>query len=111
MRRAGRIRPEPGFCRRWPTAFEYEFGGLTSYPAGPRGSVRQLREQAIGLRRAGHSRREVTALPGITSNETLGKDVDADSPGCLVVNVRQSADPYRRIEGWVRAVMTSRPVS
>ena len=35
---------------------------------------------------------------------TVRKNVGADYHGCLVVYVRQSADLYRRIEGWVRAV-------
>jgi hypothetical protein len=29
----------------------------------------------------------------------------ADYHGCLIVKVRQSADLYRRIEGWARAAM------
>jgi hypothetical protein len=31
------------------------------------------------------------------------KNVGADYHGCLIIGVRQSADLYRRIEGWVRA--------
>jgi hypothetical protein len=42
---------------------------------------------------------------------TVRKNVGADYHGCLVVNVQQSANLYRRIEGWVRAVLSSRPVS
>jgi transcriptional regulator with XRE-family HTH domain len=34
---------------------------------------------------------------------TVRKNVGADYRGCLIVYVRQSADLYRRIEGWVRA--------
>jgi transcriptional regulator with XRE-family HTH domain len=34
---------------------------------------------------------------------TVRKNVGADYHGCLIVRVRQSADLYRRIEGWVRA--------
>ena len=37
---------------------------------------------------------------------TIRKNVGADYHGCLIVDVRQSADLYRRIEGWVRAAMT-----
>ncbi|MDX6332752.1 MAG: hypothetical protein QOG05_92 [Streptosporangiaceae bacterium] len=37
---------------------------------------------------------------------TVRKNVGADYRGCLIVYVRQSADLYRRIEGWVRAVTT-----
>ncbi len=33
---------------------------------------------------------------------TVRKNVGADYHGCLIVGVRQSADLYRRIEGWVR---------
>jgi transposase len=34
---------------------------------------------------------------------TVRKNVGADYHGCLIIGVRQSADLYRRIEGWVRA--------
>ena len=40
----------------------------------------QLREQAIALRRAGHSRREIKALLGITSNATLDRAVRGEPP-------------------------------
>ncbi len=33
---------------------------------------------------------------------TVRKNVGADYHGCLIIGVRQSADLYRRIEGWVR---------
>jgi hypothetical protein len=36
---------------------------------------------------------------------TVRKNVGAGYHGCLVVDVRQSADLYRRIEGWVRAAL------
>ena len=36
---------------------------------------------------------------------TVRKNVGADYHGCLVVGVRQSADLYRRIEGWAGAIM------
>lgn len=36
---------------------------------------------------------------------TVRKNVGADYHGCLIVRVRQSADLYQRIEGWVRAAM------
>lgn len=42
---------------------------------------------------------------------TVRKNVGADYHGCLVVNVQQSAELYRRIEGWVRAALSPRPVS
>lgn len=42
---------------------------------------------------------------------TIRKNVAADYHGCLIVTVRQSGDLYQRIEGWVRAVVSSRPVS
>ena len=35
--------------------------------------------------------------------KTVRKNVGADYQGCLRVDVRQSMDLYRRIEGWVRA--------
>ena len=37
---------------------------------------------------------------------TVRKNVGADYHGCLIIDVRRSADLYRRIEGWVRAAMT-----
>jgi transcriptional regulator with XRE-family HTH domain len=40
----------------------------------------QLRERAIALRRAGHSRREIKALLGITSNATLDRAVRGEPP-------------------------------
>lgn len=40
----------------------------------------QLREQAIALRRAGKSRREIKELLGITSNETLNESLKGESP-------------------------------
>jgi hypothetical protein len=42
---------------------------------------------------------------------TVRKNVGPDYHGCLIVSVRQSGDLYQRIEGWVRAVMSLRPVS
>jgi transposase len=36
---------------------------------------------------------------------TVRKNVGADYHGCLIVSVRQGADLYRRIEGWVGAIM------
>jgi transcriptional regulator with XRE-family HTH domain len=40
----------------------------------------QLREQAIALRRAGHSRREIKALLGITSNATMDRALRGEPP-------------------------------
>jgi len=37
--------------------------------------------------------------------QTVRKNIGADYHGCLIVSVKQSADLYRRIEGWVRSVM------
>ena len=42
---------------------------------------------------------------------TVRKNVGAGYHGCLVVNVQQGAELYRRIEGWVRAALSPRPVS
>ncbi len=33
---------------------------------------------------------------------TIRKNVGADYHGCLIITVSQSADLYRKIEGWVR---------
>ena len=38
---------------------------------------------------------------------TIRKNVGGDYHGCLIVKVRQSADLYRRIEGWARATVAS----
>jgi transposase len=38
---------------------------------------------------------------------TIRKNVGADYHGCLIIDVRRSADLYRRIEGWVRAAVAS----
>jgi transcriptional regulator with XRE-family HTH domain len=37
--------------------------------------------------------------------KTVRRNVDADYRGCLRIDVMQSADLYRRIEGWARAAM------
>ena len=37
--------------------------------------------------------------------QTVRKNVDANYHGCLRIDVLQSADLYRRIEGWARAAM------
>jgi transcriptional regulator with XRE-family HTH domain len=50
-------------------------------PPGPNGAAfEQLRERAIALRRAGHSRREIKALLGIGSNATLDKALRGEPP-------------------------------
>jgi predicted transcriptional regulator len=54
----------------------------------------QLREQAIALRRAGRSRREIKELLGITSNETLNEVVKGEPP--LPQNVRPNAKDAER---------------
>ena len=36
--------------------------------------------------------------------QTIRKNVGTDYRGCLRIDVRQSMDLYRRIEGWTRAV-------
>jgi transcriptional regulator with XRE-family HTH domain len=40
---------------------------------------------------------------------TIRKNVDTEYHGCLRIDVLQSADLYRRIEGWVRAVTSIPP--
>jgi transposase len=49
----------------------------------------QLREQAIALRRAGKSRREIKELLGITSNWTLNESLKGEPP--LPQNIRPNA--------------------
>ena len=53
---------------------------LPATRAGRGAASEQLREQAITLRRAGHSRREIKALLGITSNATLDKALRGEPP-------------------------------
>ena len=38
--------------------------------------------------------------------QTIRKNVGTDYHGCLRMDVRRSADLYRRIEGWARAAMS-----
>jgi len=54
----------------------------------------QLREQAIALRRAGRSRREIKDLLRITSNETLNEVLKGEPP--LPQNVRPNAKDAER---------------
>jgi hypothetical protein len=65
-----------------------------------RSVLAQLREQAIALRRAGRSRREI--------KELLGMNTGDGYHGCLRIDVLRSTDLYRRIEGWASAAMTGR---
>jgi hypothetical protein len=55
----------------------------TELPArrpGRGAAFEQLREQAIALRRAGHSRREIKSLLGITSNASLDRALRGEPP-------------------------------
>jgi hypothetical protein len=55
----------------------------TKLPAqrpGRGAAFEQLREQAVALRRGGHSRREIKALLGITSNATLDRALRGEPP-------------------------------
>ena len=54
----------------------------------------QLREQAIALRRAGKSRREIKELLGIGSNQTLNEVLEGEPP--LPQNVRPNAKDAER---------------
>jgi hypothetical protein len=38
--------------------------------------------------------------------KSVRKNVGADYHGCLRIDVRRSADLYRRIEGWTAAIMS-----
>src|ERR1035441_2031729 len=53
---------------------------LPPVPGGPRDSFDRLRQQAITLRRAGRSRREIKALLGIGSNATLDRALRGEPP-------------------------------
>jgi len=57
-------------CQRRELIFEYS----------QKTAFAQLREQAIALRRAGKSRREIKELLGITSNETLNESLKGEPP-------------------------------
>jgi transcriptional regulator with XRE-family HTH domain len=54
--------------------------GLPAAPQQTRQSSGQLREQAIALRRAGHSRREIKQILGIGSNQTLNEALRGEPP-------------------------------
>jgi transcriptional regulator with XRE-family HTH domain len=53
---------------------------LSGTVAGRGAAFEQLRERAVALRRAGHSRREIKALLSITSNATLDKALRGEPP-------------------------------
>ncbi len=53
---------------------------LPPVPGGPRDSFDRLRQQAIALRRAGRSRREIKDLLGIGSNATLDRALRGEPP-------------------------------
>jgi len=53
---------------------------LPPVPGEPRDSFERLRQQAITLRRAGRSRREIKDLLGIGSNETLNEALRGEPP-------------------------------
>ncbi len=77
----------------------------------------ELREQAVALRRAGRSRREIKELLGITSGEILNEALKGEPPQPWNVRpnakdaerakARRSADLYRKIEGWAAAAMSA----
>jgi hypothetical protein len=81
---------------------------LSATAAGRGAAFEQLRERAVELRRAGHSRREIKALLGITSNATLDKALRGEPPP------EWTRRPNAKDEkGWVRAALNAapRPVS
>ncbi|HEY2641333.1 MAG TPA: hypothetical protein VGI66_15795 [Streptosporangiaceae bacterium] len=41
------------------------------------------------------------------SPKAIRKNTGQDYHGCLVINVRQSAELYRRVEGWAAAAMAA----
>jgi DNA-binding CsgD family transcriptional regulator len=53
---------------------------MNSTNAAHKKSFEQLREQAVALRRSGHSRREIKALLGISSNATLDRALRGEPP-------------------------------
>lgn len=53
---------------------------LGSNDPGSPGKAERLRERAIALRRAGHSRREIKQILGIGSNQTLNEALQGEPP-------------------------------
>ena len=53
---------------------------LGSNDPGSPGKAERLRERAIALRRAGHSRREIKEILGIGSNQTLNEALRGEPP-------------------------------
>ncbi|WP_282088216.1 hypothetical protein [Streptomyces tendae] len=79
-----------------------------------------LREQAVALRRAGYSLRQIRDELKVFNNDILSrrrtvsprtlhggrKNVGDSCRGCLAIKVLKSADLYRRIEGsWYGIVL------
>src|SRR3984957_4919145 len=59
-------------------------------------SFPELREQAIALRRAGKSRREIKDILGIGSNETLGKALRGEPPPEWTFRARAKDDLHAK---------------
>ncbi|MGI8448804.1 MAG: hypothetical protein ACR2MP_16825 [Streptosporangiaceae bacterium] len=72
--------PAPGFCRSPTLDFEHEFDSVNGNGQGPSSSAERLREQAVALRRAGRSRREIKEFLGIGSNQTLNEALHGEPP-------------------------------
>src|SRR6516164_933295 len=69
-----------------------------------------LREDAVRLRRAGKSRRQIKQILGPVGNRAIHNALRGEPPpewtrrpGCQRVDVRQSCELYGKIEGWTSA--------
>ncbi len=63
---------------------------------GSTSSTERLRERAIALRRAGHSRREIKEILGIGSNATLDRDLRGEPPPDWTRRPRAKDDSHAR---------------
>jgi transcriptional regulator with XRE-family HTH domain len=87
-----------------------DMAGVASAQLGFRVHIHETADVAaaeqfwMGVTRASPAQFHRTVLK--THNpRTVRKNVGADYHGCLIIDVSQSADLYRRIEGWVRAAV------
>lgn len=68
-------------------------------------AAQQFWQEVTGMDRSRF--RKPTLKPG--NARTIRKNVGASYHGCLVIDVRRSAELYRKIEGWVRGIIGTVP--
>ena len=82
----------------------------------------QLREEAVALRLAGKSVREIRDELGPVGKRTLSAALDGTPPAewtrrpnakddCIRIEVRRSGALYRKIAGWASAAMAGQTLS